>query len=123
MAVRHVVVKECDQHPHDQPNRGEFDTIRFELDGTAYETELCPQHAKSFHSMISAWIEHGRRAAVPLNGHRRPGGRAAGRTAADRAQAREMREWLRVNGRNVAERGRIPEADRAYYREHARSTA
>jgi Lsr2 len=122
MAVKHTVVTECDQHTNDQPKRGEFKTIRFELDGTAYETELCAEHLAPFNDMIGAWIGNARK--IPRGPARR--GQADGsanwerlRSAVDREQTRQMRAWLLQHGRPISRRGRIPQAEIAYYQEHA----
>lgn len=89
------------------------ESIKFGLDGVAYEIDLNEEHANALRESLAEWIGHARRA---------PARRGAGRRSAttDRAggsgrNAAEVREWARANGYEVSERGRISAEVRAAY--------
>jgi hypothetical protein len=83
-------------------------TISFSFQGVSYEIDLNEDHALAFKESFSDWISSARR----LNPGRGAKARQAG--ASSRAGAagggrdlNEVRRWLRSNGHEVADRGRI----------------
>lgn len=73
------------------------ETVRFSIDGTAYEIDLTEENAKKFREAILQFVEHAR-----------PARRAKPR-AVD-SEAARVRSWARENGIHINERGRIPAA-------------
>lgn len=106
MAQREVVTYTCDLH------EGEVDgqTVQFGHDGASYEIELCDKHRKEMLDAFEPFLNAARKA-----------GSSTRRSAPRKAQARtsggpvtkqgktmdEVRQWLRANDYDVAERGRL----------------
>ena len=81
---------------------GEGETVHFSLNGTAYEIDLTVAHAEELRDVLAPYIKAGRRAAAG-------GARTAAprRRAARNSDTGEIREWAKVQGMKVSERGRI----------------
>ena len=77
------------------------ETVRFAVDGIAYEIDLSAKNAAAFGKQLAPYIEHARRAG-------RAQSRRAGRSAASRQRSGDIRAWAREHGLAVSERGRIP---------------
>ena len=77
------------------------ETVRFEVDGTAYEIDLSTSNATTFRQQLAPFVDHARKAG---RGPRRRGGR----TAASRERSADIRAWAKDQGIAVSERGRIP---------------
>lgn len=75
-------------------------TISFAFDGKDYSIDLSDENAEAFRQAIAPYIEAGRR----VTGTRTKSSRA--RTGGGNTKA--VREWARVNGYDVSDRGRIP---------------
>jgi hypothetical protein len=105
MAQRVQVLLVCDLHGDETPAS---QTVEFALDGSAYEIDVCDQHAAELRDRFASY----------LGAARRSGGRgatsASGRTSRRRrrsggsGEAARIREWARSQGLAVPERGRIP---------------
>ena len=76
------------------------ETVRFGLDGVAYEIDLSRQHARAFRRDLASFLVHARRAE---RARRRPA-----RSSAGRRDSGDIRAWARDAGIQVSERGRIP---------------
>lgn len=74
-------------------------TVRFTVDGTAYEIDLSNKNAAKMRRDFGRYIEHARRAT---------GSRRSGRPRGDRHHSSAVREWAKQQGIQVSERGRIP---------------
>ena len=74
-------------------------TVRFAVDGTAYEIDLLNKNAAKIRRDFGRYIEYARRAT---------GGRRPGRPRRDRHHSSAVREWAKQQGIQVSERGRIP---------------
>ena len=74
-------------------------TVRFAVDGTAYEIDLSKKNAAKIRRDFGRYIEHARRATS---------GRRPGRPPRDRHHSPTVREWAKRQGIQVSERGRIP---------------
>lgn len=80
----------------------EGETVKFAYKGVSYEIDLGGKNVAKFDKAIEPFIEAGRKA-----------GRVAGATRAssgrnDPQELAAAREWLRANGHEVSDRGRIP---------------
>lgn len=98
MAQRVQVMLVCDMHEGEQPAE---ETIFFSLGGSAYEIDLCPQHAGALRDAFAPFVGSARRASGRAGGRRRGSGGAPGRPG-------QIREWARSQGLDVPARGRIP---------------
>ena len=81
------------------------ETVRFGLDGQAYEIDLSSRNAKKLRSELAVFVEHGSRVS---NRVARPVGRSratAGTVHPD--QNRAIREWAMSKGYEISARGRI----------------
>ncbi|WP_426594276.1 histone-like nucleoid-structuring protein Lsr2 [Cellulomonas sp. McL0617] len=88
------------------------ETVTFGLDGVTYEIDLTGAHATELRDALAQWVGHARKV----------GGRAAaGKSAAPRGRrsssgdAQAIREWAKVHGHQVSERGRISAEVKAAY--------
>lgn len=79
---------------------GAGETISFALDGAAYEIDLGEKNAKRLREALAPYIDAGRKA-----------GRSGTRPTSNRNSPKELaaaRKWLREQGHQVSDRGRIP---------------
>lgn len=80
-------------------------TVRFALDGSTYEVDLTRAERDEFHAALAPYIAAGRSVARGLGGASRSARTpAAGRGPEELAA---IRAWLREQGHEVADRGRI----------------
>src|SRR5690349_25043090 len=107
MAQTPVVAVVCDL-PHDGEIEG-AETVSFAFDGSAYEIDVCAQHAKDLREKFGKYVEHARRVAGGGGGRRRS------RSGPGRERSSEIRAWAKQRGHKVSERGRIPAAISAEY--------
>lgn len=89
------------------------ETVKFALDGEAYEIDLSAAHATELREALAKFQEAGTR----LGRYSLGSGRSPIRTAAtarpaaaDREQNKAIREWAYAAGKQVSPRGRIPAA-------------
>jgi len=82
-------------------------TIRFALDGTAYEIDLSSKHSEELRSALGKYVSHARRLGGSARRGTRPAGRA-GRAASPAVNTTEIRNWARENGYDIKDRGRVP---------------
>ncbi|MFC3998042.1 Lsr2 family protein [Nocardiopsis sediminis] len=83
------------------------ETVSFSVDGTNYEIDLSGVHAKQLREAVAPFLKAARK-APPKQGR---GARAAKqRTAPNRERSAEIRAWAKEHGKDVSERGRIPQA-------------
>ena len=105
MAQRVQVLLVCDLHGDETP-AGE--TVEFALDGSAYEIDVCEQHAAELRDRMATYVGAARRAGgrgASTSSSR--GGRRRRRSSGG-GEAARIREWARSQGLPVPERGRIP---------------
>jgi hypothetical protein len=79
------------------------ETINFSYRGADYSIDLNAKEAKGFDKAMAMYIEH----AQKLSGQRRIGNMRRHKPHGDREQLQAAREWLRANGHQVSDRGRI----------------
>ena len=77
------------------------ETVRFALDGSAYEIDLSKKHARALRRKLEPFISHARKAG---RGPRR----RSGRSAASREHSDGIQAWAKAHGIAVSDRGRIP---------------
>lgn len=98
----------------DDVDQGSADeTVRFSLDGVAYEIDLSISNADRLRGVLDMWVRHARR----VRGHR---ARRVGNSGAIAgATAQQVRSWAAQQGIEVNSRGRVPvELLRAYAETH-----
>ncbi|SHK10318.1 Lsr2 protein [Pseudonocardia thermophila] len=103
-----VVVRWVDDLSGEEVSENEIQTVRFGLDGKDYEIDLGPENAERLRGILGEF------AAAARSGRSRRGGRAAKApvVAPTRRRAEDTsgaRAWLKANGYEVADRGRIPQ--------------
>jgi hypothetical protein len=79
-------------------------TVRFDLDGTAYEIDLNAEHAQALRDALTRYISAARR---PAGGARRQV-RSGRKASANGVNTTEIREWAKAQGIEVKDRGRVP---------------
>jgi hypothetical protein len=89
----------CDVHGDDTVGDG---TISFSLGGSAYEVDVCDNHATEITDAFAPFIEA---AHKPANGASRSRRRAV--TTGNDSKAPIIRTWAKSQGLEVSERGRI----------------
>ena len=77
------------------------ETLRFGLDGRAYEIDLNAKNAKKLRKALEPYEAAARRVAVTRRRTPRPSGRATSDAAA-------IRVWAASSGYSLGNRGRIP---------------
>jgi hypothetical protein len=85
------------------------ETVKFGLDGVAYEIDLSAKNAEKLRNVLAPYVEKGsrvdRRRVATLGGR---GATSRGRGGAgERDQNKAIRAWLTAKGYDVAPRGRI----------------
>jgi len=79
-------------------------TVRFGLDGTEYEIDLNTEHTQHLRDALAPYVSAARRA----RGSTGSSTRNARKTPAAGPNTTEVREWAKVQGIDVKDRGRIP---------------
>ena len=85
------------------------ETVKFALDGIQYEIDLSEKNATKLRELFNPYVKAGSRIA---RGGVVVGGRAArgrGAATADREQNKAIREWAKKAGKDISDRGRIPQ--------------
>jgi len=84
------------------------ETVRFAIDGTAYEIDLNNKNAKKLRQSLASFVEAGRKVGRSglSTGARRPGLVAA---TIDREQNKAIRAWAKKTGKDISDRGRVPQ--------------
>lgn len=85
------------------------ETVKFALDGRAYEIDLNEKNAQKLRDAFAPWVASARRSGSPA---RSEGGRSRSGRSADSG---EIRRWAAEEGIEVNSRGRIPGDLRARY--------
>lgn len=79
-------------------------TIAFSINGEGYAIDLSSANAEKFDAALAPFVDAARRTSSGRagGGSRRRGGGSGG------GDTKDAREWLRANGHQVSDRGRIP---------------
>lgn len=99
MAQKVQITLLCDL---DDGNVGADETLQFSLGGSAYEVDVCGEHAQQIRDGLEPFVAHARKTSSANSSRRRQ------RTAAGRDQTASVRSWAKDHGIQVNERGRIP---------------
>jgi hypothetical protein len=104
------VAKHIIQKLVDDLDGGDADqTVKFALDGTQYEIDLSKKNADKLQAALKPYIDKGRkvgRGGVVVGGRT---ARGRGVAAADREQNKAIRAWAKKAGKDISDRGRIPQ--------------
>lgn len=95
----------------DDIDEGEaHETVKFSLDGIAYEIDLSNDNAAKLRETFAFYVSKARKAGRGgvITGSR-TGTRARGTAAADRDQNKAIRAWAKRKGKTISGRGRIPQ--------------
>jgi len=103
VARREMVVLEDDLDGGDAA-----ETVKFALDGAWYEIDLNNKNAKKLRDSLARYVASGRKIG---RGGVMAGARGRGRVAAvsDREQNQAIRAWAKKTGKDISDRGRIPQ--------------
>jgi hypothetical protein len=85
------------------------ETVKFALDGIQYEIDLSKNNADKLRELFAPYVGAGSKVA---RGGVVVGGRAArgrGGATADREQNKAIRDWAKKAGKDISDRGRIPQ--------------
>ena len=82
----------------DLDNSSDAQTVRFSLDGKAYEIDLSPSNDAAFREALKPYVTAARRI----------GGAARKSTPSSAAALQAVRTWARDNGHEISDRGRVP---------------
>jgi nucleoid-associated protein Lsr2 len=96
----------CD-FPHDKMLEG-TESMTFAFNGSAYEIDLCGTHGREFSEKIGGYVQYARR--VRVNG--RP---PTAKAAPNREKGADIREWARMLGLEIKDRGRLRKSVVAAY--------
>ncbi|MBE1491506.1 histone-like nucleoid-structuring protein Lsr2 [Plantactinospora soyae] len=85
------------------------ETVKFSLDGVQYEIDLSKKNAGKLRDLFAPYAASGQkvgRGAVVVGGR---AARGRGSATADREQNKAIRAWAKKEGRDISDRGRIPQ--------------
>jgi hypothetical protein len=85
------------------------ETVKFSLDGVQYEIDLSKKNAGKLRDLFAPYVTAGSKVG---RGGVVVGGRAArgrGGATADREQNKAIRAWAKKEGKEISDRGRIPQ--------------
>ncbi|HYI49944.1 MAG TPA: Lsr2 family protein [Microbacterium sp.] len=85
---------------------GEGETVRFSLDGTAYEIDLTDGNAAALRNSLTPYVSAARSISSSRGGATSEAGRRRRRPGQQDYSA--IRGWAKENGFQVSERGRVP---------------
>lgn len=81
----------------------EYETVKWALDGKAYEFDTSLKNAETFRTVLTKYREASRRSSRTVTSTR-----AAAAPARSKEQTQAIRDWANSNGFEVSDRGRIP---------------
>lgn len=84
------------------------ETVRFGVDGTEYEIDLTEENAQKLRSVLSEYVDKGRKAR---GARKMQGGQQTGSgSRSKREDTQKIRQWAQDNGYNPSSRGRITQS-------------
>ncbi|MBD8467070.1 Lsr2 family protein [Plantibacter sp. CFBP 8798] len=84
--------------------QGEGKTITFGLKGSTYEIDLSEKNEKALRAALEPYIKAARSSS------KSKAASSAGSTRSNKEELSAARSWLRANGHDISDRGRIPGA-------------
>lgn len=104
MAQQTIIIRTDDLDGTELGREGE--SVSFSLDGHEYEIDLSEKNAATMRDALGMYVQHARRLTKSAGRGRRSSG--TGRGTTDRDRTKQIREWAKAHGYDLAERGRIP---------------
>ena len=86
---------------------GEGTTLRFGLEGVAYEIDLSDKNARKLRKALDPYVSAARRVNGGSRSARQSRGPGSKRDGGSKEDLTAIREWARANGHEVSGRGRI----------------
>ena len=80
----------------------EVNVVRFGLGGNSYVMDLSEENARRFREMLEPYVQVARRERMTTTTRRR------GTTTPRNSRAAQIRQWAQEQGKEVADRGKIP---------------
>jgi hypothetical protein len=99
------------------------ETVRFGLDGTWYEIDLCSGNAEKLREVVGEWTRHARRSGSAPSRTSSAGASRSARKREANPENTVIRQWAAANGHQVGSFGRISEEVRAMYEAWQRESA
>lgn len=87
------------------------ETIEFGVDGATYEIDLNTANATKLRELVGPFVESARKVTA-----KRGPARGAKRTTLSRDESSDIRTWARNQGKQINDRGRIPQTIVEEYR-------
>lgn len=88
---------------------GKAHTVSFGVDGATYEIDLSPRKAAALRHDLGPWVARARTTSRrPEPAPHKAGGRTTPRMTISGVDTATIRQWARVNGHAVSDRGRLP---------------
>jgi len=104
--ARKTIVRLVDDLDDTVIENGDGQTVKFGIDGTAYELDLTNEHADELRGALARYVEAARKTGTDRTA--RTGGRS--RTRSSEFSPVAVREWAKANGIEVSARGRVPQS-------------
>ena len=115
--AKHVIEKLIDDL---DPETEAIATVYFALDKREYEIDLSDENIDKLHDALAPYIEAGRYA----DNSRKPAKPTPGnKDKLSREEALAVRTWVRANGGEIGDRGRIPKDVLAAYNSDPKDTS
>ena len=89
------------------------ETVRFGVDGTDYEIDLTAENAEKLRSILSLYVDKGRKSSAGRrgqSGQARQATSTPSTTKSKREETQQIRQWAKDNGHNPSSRGRITQS-------------
>lgn len=99
-----VVTTLVDDLDGSELKQGEGKTVAFALDGSTYEIDLSEKNEKALREALEPYLKAARSTS------RAKASGSASSTRSNKEELAAARSWLRANGHDVSDRGRIPGA-------------
>lgn len=103
--ARKVITTLVDDINGEPIEEGQGETVPFALDGVNYEIDLSDDNAAKLRTVLEEYTEKGRRVGRATSGKATTPRRSS--SSAPKEDLSAARGWLRANGHEVSERGRI----------------
>jgi hypothetical protein len=97
------------------------ETVRFGVDGSWYEIDLCSANADKLREVMGEWTSHARRSGAAPSRSAAGGGSGRARRREANPENTVIRAWAVANGHQIGSFGRIPEDVRSAYEDWQRN--
>lgn len=100
-----IVITLVDDLDGSELKQGEGKTIAFGLEGSTYEIDLSEKNEKALRAALEPYLKAAARSSLKSKATS-----SASSTRSNKEELSAARSWLRANGHDVSDRGRIPGA-------------